>query len=341
MAGENYSTLLKAITATEPTFNFSLRGYDRKQVDHYAHTTEQNLAAALAENRHLAGQVTALADELRALREEAAELRRRPTAIDKISYRHLGVRVEQILCDAEEQAELTRRDAVDEADRVRSEADEFSTRLRSEALTETTRLREETAQDVARQRAEAAAAFTDEREQLDTQARLFREHEDQVRAELEQAQLELVAEERRADERVAWAAAEVARAESELDRLRMAAEELLASAQAEYERVTTSAMETAERVHAELAVHAQTVRQQAYDEATGMTQAARSYADQTIAEAEQHAIELNKLIEGYRDRVQAITPPEMVKPKHSRELSPASMRALTERPAEAATADAG
>jgi hypothetical protein len=332
MAGENYSVLLKAITATEPTFNVSLRGYDRRQVDQYAHRTEAQLASTLVENRDLAGQLNAITEELRAAQNEVFELRQGPPITDDVSFKHLGLRIEQILTDAHEESDYVRRCAVEEAEQVRAQLVEEVTRERTAVANETARERAEVADEVARLRSEVEEEVSSQRGRLAEEVHQAREMEARVLNELDEARRACAAEEVRAAQEVERSTAEVARAALELDRLRIAADQLLATAQEEYERVTNSAMETAERIHADLAVQTRALREEAHEEAASVTLAAQTYAEQILAEAERHAAEVNEMVQQYSARLSAIEAPPRFVGRHSRELSSTSMRALSDRP---------
>jgi cell division septum initiation protein DivIVA len=319
MAVENYSVLLKAITATEPTFNVTLRGYDRRQVDQYAHTTETQLANALAESNRLGAKVRALTEDLVAVQEELTELRRRPAITEKASFRHLGLRVEQILSEAEQQAEEVRVEANDEASQLRARLAEEVTRIRATLADEVAHGRERLAEEVAVQR-----------DRLAIEDREVREEHARERHEIEEARQACAQAERQAAQRAEIARAEVARAEADLDRLKVASHQLIAAAQAEYERVTTSAMENAERIHADLATKSRALREEAYEEANRVTMAAEAYAEAIIGEADQHATELRELTEGYAARMRAHVPPVagQINGKHPK----TSKRAISDRP---------
>jgi len=320
MAVENYSVLLKAITATEPTFNVTLRGYDRRQVDQYAHTTETQLATALAESNRLGAKVRALSEDLEAAQEELTELRRRPAITEKASFKHLGLRVEQILSEAEQQAEQVRVEANDEA-----------TQLRARLAEEVSRIRAGLADEVAYGRERLAEEVAGQRERLALEDHEVREAHARERHEIEEARQACVQAERQAAQKLEIAQAEQARAESDLDRLKVASQQLVAAAQAEYERVTASAMENAERIHADLATKGRALREEAYEEANRVTAAAEAYAEAIVGEAELHATELRELTEGYAARIRAHVPPVagQINGKHPK----TSLRAIADRPA--------
>jgi DivIVA domain-containing protein len=90
----------------EASFDVSLRGYDRQQVDAFVARTDKDVRelerrAAAAEQR-----VTELTDELAEARAELERNRRWVRSTDgRPTYAALGRRVEQILTLAEQQAE--------------------------------------------------------------------------------------------------------------------------------------------------------------------------------------------------------------------------------------------
>src|SRR5215475_2328563 len=98
---------------TEPSFTIMFRGYNRREVDQYAHLAEAQLTAAYSERQELAARVQNLTDQVAQAHSELVELRRRPGPNDKLNFRHLGPRVEQILAEAERQADAVRAAAAD------------------------------------------------------------------------------------------------------------------------------------------------------------------------------------------------------------------------------------
>src|SRR5690606_7380553 len=113
MGREPNNLRLHSPLETEPTFTLTFRGYNRREVDQYAQITETQLQAAIAERDELAAQIRSLTDQLHQAHAELVELRRQPKLDDKISFRHLGPRVEQILAEAEREAEAVRAAAAE------------------------------------------------------------------------------------------------------------------------------------------------------------------------------------------------------------------------------------
>ncbi len=114
--------LLSEVT-TMPSFRLAFRGYDAREVDRYAYHMETEIEAATAIQRDLAADVRSLTDQLGRAHEELSTLRRRPSADDTISFRHLGPRVEQILAEAHAEAEAIRQSANDSAAWLRQATD--------------------------------------------------------------------------------------------------------------------------------------------------------------------------------------------------------------------------
>jgi cell division septum initiation protein DivIVA len=100
---------------TEPSFELALRGYDKKQVDRYVATVEAEVVTLATEREQAYAQVQALSGQLQQLRVELANMRHRTGTAGRLSFRHLGPRVEQILALAEEQAEAIRAEAREHA----------------------------------------------------------------------------------------------------------------------------------------------------------------------------------------------------------------------------------
>src|SRR5215470_1639845 len=124
MAPENKMRLSNAMP-TEPTFTIMFRGYNRREVDQYAQLAEAQLSAAINERQEYAARTQNLTDQLAQAHTEIVELRRRPGPNDKLNFRHLGPRVEQILAEAERQADAVRAAAADgvSQERERLQAD--------------------------------------------------------------------------------------------------------------------------------------------------------------------------------------------------------------------------
>jgi len=116
--------LVTAVTTEPPTFSITLRGYHKREVDQYARLIEAHLGAVAAERRELLARVRALTEQLQLAQTEVLDLRRRPAVGDKVTFRHLGPRVEHILTEAEEQAAAIREAAAGAMARERALADQ-------------------------------------------------------------------------------------------------------------------------------------------------------------------------------------------------------------------------
>jgi DivIVA domain-containing protein len=117
---------------TAPAFRVAFRGYDAHEVDRYAGRVEAEIEALLAAQRDLAAEARSLAEQLDRAREELAVLRRRPTVNDTIGFQHLGPRVEQILADAQAEADELRRSAVETTRALRARTEAHVRRVESE-----------------------------------------------------------------------------------------------------------------------------------------------------------------------------------------------------------------
>src|SRR5829696_2724188 len=89
--------------ASEPSFDVAFKGYDKRQVDRYVTNVESDLATLAAERDQAFSQMQALAGQVQQLQVELTDVARRAVP-SRVSFRHLGGRVEQILAMAEEQA---------------------------------------------------------------------------------------------------------------------------------------------------------------------------------------------------------------------------------------------
>ena len=117
---------------TAPAFRVAFRGYDAHEVDRYTQRVEAELEASLSAQRELAADVRSLNAQLDRAREEVAVLRRRPAVDDRIGFQHLGPRVEQILADAQAEADQIRRSAAEAAATLRERTDAYVRRVEAE-----------------------------------------------------------------------------------------------------------------------------------------------------------------------------------------------------------------
>jgi cell division septum initiation protein DivIVA len=256
MAGEIDSLMRDAHTKTEPSFAVAFRGYTRRQVDHYARTVETQIRAVLAANNDLESQVRALTKQVRMAHDEIGDLRRRPPSVDKLAYRHLGARVEQILSEAELEAVTIRQSAVDDAEQER-------TRL--------------------------AVALSEARTVFEQEAQKARDDRDHALHELSALRALHADQERDMHRRLEATKADLLRAEAAATRQRADATELLTAAQDAYDRLHASAMANAETVQTDLDVRMRELRARAYEEASSVALAAEIYALDTVTAAEEYA----------------------------------------------------
>jgi len=116
---------------SQPNFEQTLRGYDKRQVDRYVARADAEIATLVAEREQAFAQLQELTAQVTQLQAELEELRRQPAKLDRASFHHLGPMVEQILGLAEQQAEAITTGAAQkvaadraEAQRVLAEAQE-------------------------------------------------------------------------------------------------------------------------------------------------------------------------------------------------------------------------
>lgn len=238
-------------TTTEPNFDVVFIGYDRREVEQYSRAIESQVADLLAEQQESRAQVRMLTEQLHLAQTEVIDLRRRPALDDKLGFGHLGLRIEEILTLAVEQAEAIRVRAQDEAAGIRAEADQV--------LAEARQRHRQSASDFesvfAAMRAEAEQDIEHRWRQVDAELTRAREATTRAHDEAERVvasahtEAQRIAESSRGEaERIRAEASAQARA------IRAKAEEeasALAAAAEQYARETRAAAEQhAARVHA-------------------------------------------------------------------------------------------
>jgi cell division septum initiation protein DivIVA len=270
--------------ANEPSFDIAFRGYDRHAVDQYAHTMEAQLVALVAERQESQAQLRILGSQLHQVQAEVIELRRRPTPDDNISYRHLGLRVEQMLALAEEQAhELTSR-AIAEATAQRDDAARMlqdAHELRERAVSEFEAVRVERRTEIERELAERRDAAEAEISRTRSEVRALQA---EAAAALDQAQQE--------SQRMAQA--------SELER-----ERIINDAVANAKAVHAKAEEDAAEVAAAAEEYARHTRTSSEEHARANRTAAEEQARATMAAAEQTATDVRRQAEQHAAQVRA------------------------------------
>lgn len=218
---------LREDAASRPSFELALRGYDKRQVDHYVEQSDREIATLTTERERALRQVKDLRMQLHQVQSELTELRQRPPQIDRASFRDLGPTVDQImalaekqaseitdaaaqraadqraeaeqaLLDAREQAEQTLRELEEELAARRAEQERFHEERRAAAegeladirdLAERLRADGEAARESAHQEAEATRAQT-QQELAELQASVEQEVEERRQA-MAQMQAEL------------------------------------------------------------------------------------------------------------------------------------------------------
>jgi cell division septum initiation protein DivIVA len=298
MARENSSLRLTAPMATEPTFNLVFRGYSKREVDQYAHVTEAQLAAAMAERQELAAQVRGLTEQLQRAHTELVELRRRPMANDKLSFRHLGPRIEAILTEAEQQA-----------DAIRIAAQESLNKERDEMAAERSRLREEHAK--ALREFEGAREARRAEDEMEIARRL-----EAVRVEVSQAQAYARKLRTESEETMSSAQAEYKRltetANGESEKVKRdanaQAQSVRAKAEQEAAAIAHSAEEYARQTREDAEEQAHQTRAAAEQHAHQTTAAAEQAATQLRTQAEQHAAQVRASAEKHAARLHAAAP---------------------------------
>lgn len=258
--------------AARPSFVVALRGYDKRQVDHYVSQVDSELSALAAGRERAHRQARDLAARLELVQAELTELRQRPPEIARASFRDLGPTVDQILALAEKQAaEITdaaaqrAADHQAEAERVLADARQLADRLRADseaaherAEQEAQRIHEQSTQQLADARAEAEALLDAAREQTQQEIQARQQALAQLHAELDTTERQL-AQSRR----------EGAAVEREVAQLQQRLGELGQELAAEFDRLKEArrAADTAER-------HAVDVRARVQREAERVAQLA-------------------------------------------------------------------
>lgn len=236
-----------------PTFDLTLRGYDRRQVDEYLDRLEHDLSVAQADRDAAAARIALTEKRLNELEHELQAARAQLTESSHPTYAGLGKRVEQLLSIAEEEAD---------------------------------RLREEALRDTAEERAAAGTLVQGAQKQAEQAQRDFDAALDERRREAQAAE-----EARRADadKRMALAEQRIAEAEaaatSRIAEAQQAAEQLFGSARAEAERKVSEATAHSERLRKDAEQHATALVQAARHDVDRIALEAKSQAESIVADA--------------------------------------------------------
>lgn len=153
--------------AALPTFDLTLRGYDRRQVDEYLDRLEQTLSAAQADRDAGRAHTAALQRQVEELQAAVNSSRQKLLESTRPTYAGLGERVAQLLRLAEEEAERLRSDAVRDISHMRESADG----LLSKAQEKAARAEREFESTLAERRKQADQQDADKRKSLESQLR--------------------------------------------------------------------------------------------------------------------------------------------------------------------------
>lgn len=226
--------------ASRPAFATVVRGYDKRQVDHYVSRLEGEHAQLAAEHQRAFRQIQDMGAHIREVSGELTELRQQPRQLERASFRDLGPMVDQILALAEKQADAITTAAAQkgaehqaDAEKALGEARDLAEKLRADGA-------------AAHEKSEQEAKRVDElAAQRAEQAR--QEAEALVEAARMQAQKELETARQQTQQEIAqWREA----VEQELGAQRTAANEKNVALHAEAQQYTTDLRRKAEEAAA-------------------------------------------------------------------------------------------
>jgi cell division septum initiation protein DivIVA len=257
--------------ATESTFSIVFRGYSKREVDQYTRLSEADIAAAQAERLELQARVRGLSDQLRDVNAELVELRRRPQLDSRVTFRHLGLRVEQILAEAEEQAEALRQVAVES---VQQQKDLAEAELR-DAEGMRARIAREVEADMSLQRSEAERETARMREAANTEVEDAKAYARRIRTEADAILTDANDEARR----------------------------VLAVAKANCERMWADCAASLEAVHRNAENQAMAITASAETYARQAREAAELDAAQTRAQSDEYAVRTRTAVEEHLARI--------------------------------------
>src|SRR5262245_55568672 len=275
--------------ASEPSFDVAFKGYDKRQVDRYVTQVESELATLAAERDQAIAQMQALAGQVQQLQVELTDLTRRAVPW-RVSFRHLGGRVEQILSMAEEQAADIVGTAQQEVNDQRAEAERLLADARERTalavrdfdLALAARRKEELRVDEQRR-----AQVAEETQRMRAEAREVLAHSQQEAQALRTAAANEVAGRRvQADKDIAAARSD---AQMKAAALQADAERRLASATAEADQRLISAKTEAEQRLTSATTEAEQRLTSATTEADQRLTSATSEAEQRLATATRDA----------------------------------------------------
>jgi cell division septum initiation protein DivIVA len=228
--------------ASEPSFDTALRGYDKRQVDKYVASVENDLTTVSAERDQAYLNLQALAGQVQQLQDQLVEAARK-AAPSRVSFRHLGSRVEQILTLAEDQAETIVSEAEQSILDRRAEAD----RILADAQHRASTAAKDFELALAARRAEERKADEQQRTALEQEThRLRAEARDLLNHAQQEAQaLRTAAAQEIAGRRV-QADKDIAQARADFEQQLVAAEREIAAAveRAQTQRAAVAAVES-------------------------------------------------------------------------------------------------
>ncbi len=224
MSSENYSDTLPILA--DRGFDTSMRGYDRRQVDVYVATLDDEIRAAAADRDAALARCADFAAQLASAQAQIESLRRQlRKATEKVTADNLEPRVRELLDTAAADASKMRAEADAYVLTVRRTADESAERIRSSARQEA----EQIIADATQRHAEADETFRQriaevEHHRADLTAQI-QDERTRAQAEEDQLTIDAQAERVRLDEEAAAerarldeeAAAERARLQAEID----------------------------------------------------------------------------------------------------------------------------
>jgi peptidoglycan DL-endopeptidase RipA len=252
---------------SRPSFETALRGYDKRQVDHYVERTDNEISTltdqrerAYGHIRDLTAQLQDLTGQLHQMQGELTELRERPPQVDRATFRDLVPTVDQIMALAEKQGQEITDAAAQRAAELQAQAEKALVDAREQAV--------QSLQDLESELATRRA----EEDQVD--------EERKAAAEAELAEVRELAERLRSD---AEATREHAHQEAEATRSQTQQE--LAQLRANVEQEIDERRQVLQQVQAELESSHQRLAQSRHDQVT---------ADHDVAQLQQRLDEVRR-----------------------------------------------
>lgn len=170
-------------TTSRPEFEVALRGYDKRQVEHYVEQTEGTISTLANERDWAFSQARELTKQVQQLQTELHELRQRPARVDRASFRDLGPTVDQILALAEKQAADIVHAAGQQAADLRAEGEQTVNDAREQAA----QISRDLEAELAARKAEYEQAHEERRAAAEAELAELRELNERTRSEGEAA----------------------------------------------------------------------------------------------------------------------------------------------------------